>query len=54
MDVKIAPKGTNMIGYYRECQEPKCTRLIPCPHIRCQDHRTDMAIRDWTVTHVEQ
>ena len=53
MDVKIAPKGTNMTGYYRECQESNCARLVPCPHIRCQEHRTDMAINDWTVTHVE-
>ncbi len=45
MDVKIASSGTNMIGYYRECQEPQCTRLVPCPHIRCQDHRTDMVIK---------
>jgi hypothetical protein len=22
VDVKITPKGTNMIGYYRECEEP--------------------------------
>jgi len=53
MDVKIAPPGTNMIGYHRECEEPQCTRLIPCPHIRCQHHRTDMATRDWFVEHVE-
>ena len=54
MDVKITPPGTNMIGYYRECEELDCTRLVPCPHIRCQDHRTDMAIKDWTVTHIDQ
>ena len=52
-DFPISPKGTNITGYYRKCGEGSCFRLIPCPHIRCQDHRTDMAIQDWTVEHVE-
>ncbi len=49
----ISPKGTNIPGSYRECQKANCFRLIPCPHIRCQDHRTDMATQDWVVEHVE-
>jgi hypothetical protein len=53
MDVKIAPKGTNMIGYYRKCEEDSCTRLVPCPHIRCQPHRKDMAIKDWDVEYID-
>ena len=50
---RISPKGTNITGFYRECQEGSCHRLIPCPHIRCQEHRTDMAIKDWVVSHIE-
>ncbi|WP_420544695.1 hypothetical protein [Nitrosopumilus sp.] len=50
---KISPKGTNITGYYRECEEGNCHRLIPCPHVRCQEHRTDMAIKDWNVPHIE-
>lgn len=53
MDVKIAPKGTNMVGYYRECGESECTGLVPCIHIRCQFHRKDMAMKDWVVEHIE-
>jgi len=49
--LQISPKGTNIPGHYRECEERSCSRLIPCPHIRCQEHRTDMAIKDWTVQH---
>ena len=49
----MSPKGTNIPDSYRECEEGTCFRLIPCPHIRCQDHRTDMAILDWVVEHVE-
>lgn len=52
-DFPISPKGTNIVGYYRKCGEVKCFRLIPCPHVRCQDHRTDMAIQDWIVEHAE-
>ena len=50
---KISPKGTNIPGMYRECDDSKCHRLIPCPHVRCQEHRTDMAIKDWNVPHIE-
>ena len=50
---KIAPKGTNIPGYYRKCDEPECTRLIPCPYVRCQDHRTDFAIDAYAVKHIE-
>ena len=53
MYVKIAPKETNMVGYYRECEESGCTRLVPCPHIMCQPHRKDMAIEDWSVESIE-
>ncbi len=49
----ISPKGTNIPGLYRECEETECYRLIPCPHVRCQEHRTDMAVKDWTVPHLE-
>jgi len=51
--LRISPKGTNIPGHHRECEEGNCSRLIPCPHVRCQEHRTDMAIKDWTVRHVE-
>ena len=50
LKVKLMPPKTNIPGYYRECEEPDCTRLIPCPYIRCQDHRKDFAIDDWSVT----
>lgn len=52
-DLRISTKGTNIPGYYRECEKGNCSRLIPCPYVRCQEHRTDMAIKDWTVQHVE-
>ena len=42
-----------MFEHYKKCEEGSCSRLIPCPHIRCQEHRTDMAIKDWTVHHIE-
>lgn len=52
-DLLRSPKGTNIPGHYRECEEGDCHRLVPCPHVRCQEHRTDMAIKDWTVHHIE-
>ena len=51
--LRMSPKGTNIPGHYRKCEEGNCSRLIPCPHIRCQEHRTDMAIKNWTVEHIE-
>ena len=51
---KISPKGTNIPGFYRECDDYRCHRLIPCPHVNCQEHRTDMAIKDWIVPHIER
>jgi len=51
--MSISPKGTNIPGLYRKCEDPECTRLVPCPHVRCQEHRTDMAIKDWIVRHKE-
>ncbi|MCH2405861.1 MAG: hypothetical protein MK200_06680 [Nitrosopumilus sp.] len=52
-NLRISPNGTNIPGTYRKCEEDDCSRLIPCPHIRCQEHRTDMAINDWVVSHIE-
>jgi hypothetical protein len=51
--LRISAKGTNIPGHHRECEEGNCSRLIPCPYVRCPEHRTDMAIKDWTVQHVE-
>ena len=51
--IRISPRGVNVPGTYRECDEGNCLRLIPCPHVRCQKHRTDMAIKDWVVPHIE-
>ena len=51
--ISISPKGTNIPGSYRKCEDTECTRLVPCPHVRCQEHRTDMAIKDWVVRHKE-
>ena len=51
--LRISPKGTNIPGHHRECEEGNCSRLIPCPHVRCQEHRTDMAINNWAVEHIE-
>ena len=51
--LRKSPKGTNIPGHHRECEEDSCSRLIPCPYVRCQEHRTDMAIKDWTVQHIE-
>ncbi len=47
--IKLAPVGTNMVGYYRECTDLKCKRLVPCPYIKCQDDRIDFAVKDSTV-----
>ncbi len=52
-NLRISPNGTNIPGTYRQCEEDNCSRLIPCPHIRCQEHRTDMAMKDWVVSHIE-
>ncbi|WP_160272918.1 hypothetical protein [Nitrosopumilus piranensis] len=52
--MSITPKGTNIPGLYRKCEQAECLRLIPCPHVRCQDHRTDMALKDWVVPYLEQ
>ena len=52
-NLRISPNGTNIPGTYRKCEEDNCSRLIPCPHIRCQEHRIDMAIKDWVVSHIE-
>ena len=52
-NLRISTNGTNIPGTYRKCEEDNCSRLIPCPHIRCQEHRTDMAIKDWVVSHIE-
>ena len=52
-NLRISPNGTNIPGTYRKCEEDDCSRLIPCLHIRCQEHRTDMAIDDWVVSHIE-
>lgn len=43
----------NVVGLYRICEEPNCKRYIPCPYVRCQDHRTDFALKDNTVNHLE-
>ena len=51
--LQISAKGTNIPGHHRECEEGNCSRLIPCPYVRCQERRTDMAIKDWTVQHIE-
>ncbi|MGY5149332.1 MAG: hypothetical protein ACW9W3_04640 [Candidatus Nitrosopumilus sp. bin_68KS] len=51
--MEITPKGTNIPGKYRKCEEGNCLRLVPCPNVRCQNHRTDMAIQDWIVIHME-
>ncbi|MCV0410392.1 hypothetical protein [Nitrosopumilus sp.] len=51
--MSISPKGTNILGLYRKCEEVECPRLIPCPYVRCQEHRTDMAIKDWIVSHLD-
>ena len=50
---KISHNGTNIPGMYRECDDNNCHRLIPCPHVNCQEHRTDMATKDWVVPHIE-
>ena len=46
-------KLCNIVGYYRICEETNCPRYIPCPYVRCQDHRTDYAIKDNIVNHYE-
>jgi len=53
-NIRISPKGTNITGFYRKCGNNDCNRLVPCPHVNCQEHRTDMAIKDWVVSHIEQ
>ena len=51
--IKIAPKDTNIIGFYRECQDTTCNNLVPCPHVKCQDCRTDFAVKDWIVVGID-
>ncbi len=51
--LRICTNGANIPSHHLECEEGNCSRLIPWPYVRCQEHRTDMAIKDWTVQHVE-
>jgi len=50
--IKISPNGENLYGYYRRCEESTCSNFIKCPFIRCQEHRTDFAINDNTISHI--
>lgn len=34
---------TNITGKYRLCQHASCEKYIPCPFVKCQEHRTDFA-----------
>ena len=51
--IRLAPNKKAIPGCYRVCEEVNCPRLIPTPHVRCQEHRTDFAVRDHTVPHFE-
>ena len=51
--MRISPRCINVPGTYRECEEGECPRLIPCPHVRCLKHQTDMATKDWVVSYIE-
>ncbi|MCV0398521.1 MAG: hypothetical protein K5785_00845 [Nitrosarchaeum sp.] len=53
IEIRLSPERTNIPGYYRKCADDKCNRYIPCPHVKCQEHRDDFAIKDWTVTGLE-
>lgn len=50
--IKISPDGKNLHGYYRKCEEKKCPNLIKCPYVRCQECRIDLAIDDYTISHI--
>ena len=51
--MSISPKDTNIPGSYQKCEKIKYNKLIPCPHVRCKEHWTDMAIKDWVIQHLE-
>lgn len=54
--IKLSPSGKHIVGCYSECEElynPNCTRLIPSPYVRCQEHRNDLAVKDNVVEYLE-
>ena len=53
LKIKLAPKNKATPGFYRICEEPNCPRLIPCPYVRCDEHRTDYEISRFPVKHLE-
>jgi len=34
----IAPKGTNIPGYYRKCRNDVCENYVACPYVWCKRH----------------
>ena len=46
LKLKISPDGKARPGYCRKCEDASCTKYIKTPHVRCQEHRTDMALKD--------
>ena len=51
--IKLAPGNKATPGFYRKCEEVNCSRLIPTPYVKCQDHRTDYEISRFPVKHFE-
>ncbi len=45
-DNMITPKGTNITGKFRKCEEPDCEEYIMCPYVRCLKHWKAMRVDD--------
>lgn len=50
MDIQIAPKGTNITGMYRKCQnlDGTCETLVSCPYVMCREHWTAKAMVEYS------
>lgn len=45
----IIKRPLNITGKYRLCEHVGCEKYIPCPFVKCQQHRTDFAMKDTKV-----
>jgi len=50
MNIQIAPKGTNITGMYRKCQnlDGTCETLVSCPYVMCREHWTAKAMVEYS------
>ena len=52
LKLKISPDKKARPGMCRKCEDANCTVYIPTPYVRCQEHRTDYAVKETVVPEV--